>query len=124
MAKTAGKRSASRKSAGPHFGEKGQAFWDEVLAKFDPSIAERRTLEDACREIDLVERLQVELDAGALIVSGSQGQPVSSPLVQEIRQHRAVLDRLLKSLKFGDEPAAEEERSVSARERALRRWSA
>lgn len=112
-------------SAAPRpFGDAGQAFFDQVTAEFDLSVTEQRTLVDVCREIDLVERLQVALDHEPLIVHGSQGQPVASPLVQELRQHRSVLDRLLRSLALptDDGDAATGSRSSTARERAMQRW--
>jgi len=106
------------------FATKGQAFYDEVVGAYELSVVELRTLEDICREIDLIERLQVALDRGSLIVPGSMGQPTASPLVQELRQHRAVLDRLMKSLALPDAEAEQGSRSESARDRAMKRWGA
>lgn len=111
-------------SAAPRpFGPSGQAFFDRVTADFELSVTEQRTLVDVCREIDLVDRLQAALDTQPLIVHGSMGQPVASPLVQELRQHRSTLDRLLRSLALpaDDDPVAGD-RSTSARERAMQRW--
>lgn len=113
----------SSKTAQP-FGTKGQLFHDQVVTDYELSVTELRTLEDICREIDLIERLQIALDGGELIVAGSMGQPTASPLVQELRQHRAVLDRLMKSMELPAGEAQEEGRSESARERAMKRWGA
>ncbi|MCK9496749.1 MAG: hypothetical protein M0R75_14825 [Dehalococcoidia bacterium] len=104
---------------------KGRRFWQEVTGKYDLRIDELRILEDACREVDLIDRIEKALNArGAqLTVRGSQGQPVANPLIAEVRQHRTVLKSLLSSLKLPDEAADQEKRSTSAREAAMARWS-
>lgn len=52
-----------------------------------------------------MEPLEAELSDAPLMVKGSMGQLVASPLVSEIRQHRMVLASLLKSLKLPGAPA-------------------
>lgn len=42
-----------------------------------------------------INRLQDELDAGDLVVSGSKGQQVPNRLLGELRAHRWLLARLL-----------------------------
>ena len=102
---------------------KARRLWSSVTEKYDLRADELRVLEDACREVDLVERLEKALADGDLIVRGSQGQPVANPLVTEIRQHRGQLQRLLGSLKLPDEDGrAAESRSSSARAAANARW--
>lgn len=106
-------------------GPAGKRFWGDVTGEFQLRVDERRILVDACREIDLIERLDEQLASSDLLVEGSQGQDVASPLVQELRQHRAVLRLLLQALKLPDGPAArqQEERSSSARRAAMARWA-
>lgn len=105
-------------------GDKAKKLWHSVVQTFELSGAELRILEDACREVDLIERLEKELKSAELVVSGSMGQPVASPLVQEIRQHRATFARLIAALKLPEEPAGEGggSRSSSARSAAEARW--
>jgi hypothetical protein len=108
-------------------GKKARRIWDDITKAYSLRVDELRVLEDACREVDLVERLEAELDDADLVVKGSMGQPVASPLVQELRQHRAVLARLLGSLKLPDSEdgrseAAAGARSSKAREAANARW--
>lgn len=112
------------KKAPEKLGAKARALWADVTGKYDLRSDELRVLEDACREIDLVERIESELRDGDLVVRGSQGQPVASPLVQEVRQHRAVLARLLGSLKLPDDEggAGEGSQSAAARSAAAARW--
>lgn len=102
---------------------KARRLWVDVTATYALRPDELRILEDACREVDLIERLQSELADADLLVEGSQGQPVANPLVQEIRQHRGQLQRLLGSLKLPDETErGGGERSASARAAANQRW--
>lgn len=104
-------------------GDKAKVVWNEIANNYDLRIDELRVLEDACREIDLIERLEEALQGADLIVTGSMGQPVASPLVQELRQHRGVLARLLGWLKLPDDEApAAGNTSASARQAAMTRW--
>lgn len=106
-------------------GPKARKKWREIAGAYELRADELRILEDACREIDLVERMQEALDDpdNELLVAGSMGQPVASPLVQEIRQHRALIGRLLSLLKLPDEDnRAAGLRSESARAAANERW--
>jgi hypothetical protein len=84
-------------------------------------------LRQAARTVDLLERLQSQIDNDeTLITKGSMGQPVSSPAVAEIRQHRQALIALTKALQL---PSADEEgagrvmtRSEQASLAARARW--
>lgn len=100
------------------------AFWDRIVETYTLRSDELRILEDACREMDLIDRFERELAVSDLMVSGSMGQQVASPLVSEIRQHRSTLRQLLGQLKLPDEPGeARKPRSVQAREAAAARWN-
>lgn len=105
---------------------RGRRLWKDITEKYDLRPDEVRVLEDACREVDIIERLESELRDGPLMVRGSQGQLVSSPLVSELRQHRSVLAGLLRSLKLpdGESTAAQREQreSEQARAAARARW--
>lgn len=99
-------------------------FWRSIMAKYELREDELRLLEDACREMDLIERFEAQLATTDLVVAGSQGQPVASPLAQEVRQHRSVLARLLKQLELPSEggAAAGGSRSAAGRSLAAARW--
>lgn len=107
-------------------GPQGGALWREIGGTFVLRVDELRVLEDACREVDLIERLEDALRGAPLVVTGSQGQPVANPLVQELRQHRSLVARLLAGLKLPDEEGGElraaQDRSAKARSAALVRW--
>src|SRR5690606_12587211 len=70
-------------------GAKARRLWNETTEQWELRPDELRVLEDACRQVDLIERIEKALADQDLIVRGSQGQPVANPLVQEVRQHRA-----------------------------------
>lgn len=106
----------------------GLALWRQIVNVYDLRPDELRVLEDACGEAVLIDRLRRELDDGApLIVKGSMGQQVASPLLTEIRQHRGTLAQLLGRLHLPDDPNevssdSPAERSVKARAAANARW--
>lgn len=108
-------------------GAAGRALWKSIVPTYELRPDEVRLLTDACREADVVQRLEDELANSPLMVTGSQGQLVASPLVSEVRQHRSVLAGLLKALKLPDSPAGAEQKSAhvseQARAAARARWS-
>jgi hypothetical protein len=107
-------------------GVRGAELWRGVLADHELRVDELRVLEDACREVDLIERLEAGLQGEPLVVTGSQGQPVAHPNIQELRQHRALVARLLAGLKLPDEEQEGRDanwRSQRARRAALTRWN-
>ena len=100
-------------------------FWRDILKEFTLGPAELRILEDAVREIDLIEKMEAELEGADLVVYGSRGQPVANPLAQEIRLHRGVLKQLLGALRLPDDDQDSWD-GLTASERARRasmaRW--
>lgn len=110
--------------AQPTFDPKAQELWDGITGVYSLRPDELRILEESCRESELIDKLEHELDGAELTVRGSQGQPVANPLVQEIRQHRQVLRGLLGSLKLPDDDEARAPANPSAAGRALvaNRW--
>jgi hypothetical protein len=104
-------------------GDAGASLWADVSSRYDLRPDELRVLEAACREQDLIVRLDAALVGADLIVRGSQGQPVANPLVQELRQHRSTLRGLLGQLKLPDEDGrVAASTSAQARKAANARW--
>lgn len=103
--------------------DRGGRTWDAVTSKYTLRPDELIVLEDACREIDLVDRLDDEIKTVPLIVQGGYEQDVANPLITEIRQHRALVARLFAQLKLPDEPAADKPSTTeAARHAANARW--
>ena len=104
----------------------GRRLWSAIVKGYDLRPDEVRILADACREADIVERLEVQLRDEPLMVKGSQGQLVASPLVSELRQHRTVVASLLKSLRLPDTDSQAQQKaakdSEQARAAARTRW--
>src|SRR5690349_5778983 len=96
-------------------GSGGAGLWRSIAKQWAaddlaPDARERRLLEDACHEADVLDALAVELaDAmsdGRLTVKGSMGQPVTHPHVAECRRSRAQIAALLGKLGM-DQPVAD-----------------
>lgn len=104
-------------------GKRGLQLWKSIASDFDLRADEARVLEDACREADIIEKLEDAMVDAPLTVTGSMGQLVAHPLIQELRQHRGVLQRLLVSLKLPDDGAKAGDTTSSARKAAEARWS-
>lgn len=105
--------------------DKGLRLWRDVAGSgvYRLRPDELLVLEDACREADLIDRLEAELRDADLIVRGSMGQPVANPLAQELRQHRGVFARLMKQLDLPDGTPVSSSRSSQARDAAAARWA-
>lgn len=114
---------ATKPTAPQKLSRAGKKFWSDITGKYTLRTDELRILEDACREMDLIDRLERELETEQTIVHGSQGQPVINPLIPEQRQHRATLASLLRQLKLPDAAATPETRSNQARDAANARWA-
>lgn len=102
------------RTAPTKLGAKARKFWRETVANYEVSAHEALLLEAACREIDIVERLQKELDGANLVVPGSMGQDTAHPLLMEVRMHRAAFAALIKQLAL---PDVEDEKPSSPRSR-------
>lgn len=103
-------------------GAKGRRLWDGLTAEFEFGPHELAVLEAACREADLIERLDKELVGAELVVLGSMKQDVANPLLAEVRQHRATMAQLLNRLSLPADGDAAASRSASARNLANARW--
>ena len=101
----------------------GRKLWKDVTGTYKLRADELLVLESACRESDLIARLDAQMPDEKLIVHGSQGQPVINPLVPELRQHRSTLAGLLRQLKLPDASSTPEARSTAARAAANARWA-
>ena len=111
----------AKATAPSKLGAKARRLWRGITESYELRPDELRVLEDACREVDLIERLEAELAGADLIVNGSMGQPVANPLVQELRLHRSTVKGLLQSISLPDEDGSSS-RSSAGRALADARW--
>lgn len=113
----------ARATTPANLGDEARKLWIGITKQFELRPDELRILEDACRAIDVVERLEEEFEGSDTMVKGSMGQLVASPLLTELRQYRALIAQLLKKLNLPDEDGRQaESTSSAARKAANARW--
>lgn len=104
-------------------GDRALGLWKGITDRYSLRVDELYILESACREIDLIDKMEAEQKTSDLVVFGSQGQPVAAPLIAELRQHRTTFANFMKQLKLPDEDGrAAEAVSDAARKAANARW--
>jgi len=92
-------------------GAEGRRVWRKVIsdAKSQGLVLDSREelwLENAAHIADRIDELEAELAAGSsFVVPGHAGQPTASPLLTEVRMHRALLATTLGRLRV-DAPEA------------------
>lgn len=105
---------------------RGRRFWRQVLVVDDIELtsSELLLLEEVCRTLDTLDVLNKSLVADGPKVEGSKGQPVAHPALNELRQQRIVLGRILSQLALPDEVGAALPSLTEARARraAESRW--
>lgn len=112
------------------------ARWNDVVRRWDLRPDELSVLERACRTMDTITALEAVVEAEGLMTTGSMGQTVAHPALQEARQQSALLKSLWKSLKLPDEDsdslagispsslnATAGQRSAAARKAVQSRWA-
>jgi hypothetical protein len=96
-----------------------------VVGKYMLTPAEVEMLGQAARTADELDRLERAVRAlSELVVSGSTGQPKVHPLLEEVRRHRLLLERLTSALNLPDQDEEVGSRAGSrhARRAAEGRW--
>lgn len=108
----------------------GKKFWREVTSKYDLRSDELRTLESACRQLDMVADVTGEWDSlgRPYTTTGSMGQLVEHPLLGTIDRAQKAFELYVKRLALPDEPAgagaAGGAKANQQREAAQSRWAA
>jgi hypothetical protein len=93
--------SSSEGDARPPTGLKtpGRRLWLSVADRYVLTASEQEMLGQAARTADELDRLERAVRAlPELVVSGSTGQPKAHPLLEEVRRHRLLLERLCTAL--------------------------
>ena len=96
-----------------------------VAEKYELTPADVSVLVEACRTCDELDRLgRAVRKLPELTTTGSTGQLKSHPLLEEVRRHRTLLERLTTALALPDEDQAVGLRGASrhAEKAARARW--
>lgn len=90
----------------------GKKLWNRVLKEFELADHEELVLLQACRIADNLDRLQLDLGTGTMLLESSQGSRIH-PAAVEARQQSLALAKIMASLRipFGDEDAQPQKRS-------------
>ena len=81
----------------------GRRLWHSVIPELVLTPGELELLRQACKTTDEVDRLEKAVRAlPDLVVAGSMGQPRMHPLLNELRLHRSLLDKLVGNLNLPD----------------------
>jgi len=102
-------------------GKAGKRVWGLIHAEFQLDARELLVLEQAARQADAVEALELEIAEAGLVGRGSRGQLRLSPTVVELRQARLAVSKLLGSLALPDHDGAKAT-TRRARKAAEARW--
>jgi len=79
---------------------KSAQFWYEMIETFDFAPHERMILEQVCRELDLIAKMETAQRASSVIIDGQYGVPTSAPMLAEVARHRSLVARLTAALKL------------------------
>lgn len=77
----------------------GRRLWNRVLGDFELAQHEEAVLLQACRIVDVLDRLQVVIDAGEVVVTSPQGMK-TNPAIVEFRQQAVTLAKCMASLRI------------------------
>ena len=83
---------------------RGKRLWAAVATKYVLTPAELEMLGQACRTSDELDRLERAVrNLSDLTTTGSTGQLKPHPLLEEVRRHRLLLERLTGALNLPDD---------------------
>lgn len=104
----------------------GRKFWREVTDKYDLRTDELRTLESACRSLDMVDLVtkQWTENGSPLTSTGSMGQLVEHPNIASIDKAQKAFELYVKRLALPDAKAGAGEKPNQQRDAAQSRWAA
>jgi hypothetical protein len=88
---------APRAPRGLDFG--GSRLWKQISGDFELGQHEEAVLLQACRIVDVLDRLQVVIASEGVVVASPQGSK-ANPAVVEFRQQSVALAKLMASLRI------------------------
>lgn len=97
-------------------------FWRRTVVEYDLTDSELELLAEAVNTMTEIDDLRAALEADGLTVKGSTGQQRVHPAVNEIRQHRLALSRLIKAIHLPAEDESDDWTTKNAKAAARARW--
>lgn len=92
----------------------GRRLWNQVMEEFELGQHEAAVLLQACRIVDVLDRLQAVIDAEEVVVTSPQGTK-TNPAVVEFRQQAVTLAKCMASLRIPLDEAQSPGRSPQQR---------
>ena len=77
----------------------GRRLWNRVQKEFELGQHEEAVLLQACRIVDVLDRLQTVIDEGDVVISSPQGTK-ANPAIVEFRQQAVTLAKCMASLRI------------------------
>ena len=109
--------------APPDLGPAGKAAWDRLTHAFAFHAGELEILELFCAARDRIATMETLLAETGVMIPGSRGQMVMSPLINQIAVQSTLADRLMLSLSLpADGEQVGRRRSPQAKQAANSRW--
>lgn len=101
----------------------GEAFWSEISGKYALRADELRTLESACRALDMVADVRAawEDEGRPYLTKGSMGQDVEHPMIGTMDKLQKSFEVFVKRLALPDDDAGEQ--VSQQRAAAQSRWA-
>lgn len=99
-------------------GERGSRLWSSIMDDLEGDQHDADLVLETCRVLDVIDALAEAVDRDGVTVTGSRGQIVINPAVQEMRQQQVVFSRLIAQLNLDE---AELGAMLTARQAAAKR---
>lgn len=104
----------------------GRRFWRDVTGTYELRADELRTLESACRSLDMVAAVTAEWDnlGRPYMTTGSMGQDVEHPMIGTMDKAQKAFELYVKRLALPDDAAPAGPKPNQARAAANTKWAA
>lgn len=85
----------------------GRDLWRSIARQIhddglELDARETALLTEACREADVLARIEEALKGAPVVVDGAKGQPAANPLIGEARRSRQTIQTLLRGITLED----------------------
>lgn len=102
--------------------ESGRALWESITGVFGLELYEQQMLLQACRSVDLLDRLAEKAAVSGLTVVNAKGDEVTAPWITEHRQQSQNYSRMIASLRLpeGESDERPQRRGAARRSYGIR----